>query len=59
MVHKFVVSGSVEERIDEMIADKRRLAREVLGGAGEVDVTSMDDDALIELVSLDVQRAMG
>ena len=59
LVHKFVVSGSVEERIDAMIADKRRLAREVLGGAGEVDVTSMDDDALIELVSLDVARAMG
>ena len=59
LVHKFVVNGSVEERIDAMIADKRQLAREVLGGAGEVDVTSLDDDALMELVSLDVERAMG
>ena len=59
LVHKFVVAGSVEERIDAMIADKRSLAREVLSGAGEVDVTSLGDDALIELVSLDVERAMG
>ena len=57
LVHKFVTSGSVEERIDQMIADKRQLARELLAGGGEVDLTSLNDSELLELVRLDVSRA--
>ena len=57
MVHKFVTSGSVEDRIDRMITEKRQLAREVLSGSCEVDLTSLGDDELIELVRLDVNRA--
>ena len=57
LVHKFVTSGSVEERIDRMIAEKRQLAREVLAGEGEVDLTSLSDEALLDLVRLDVSRA--
>ena len=58
LVHKFVTSGTVEERIDPMIAEKRKMARD-LRGVGEVDLTSLGDDALVELVSLDIERAMG
>jgi len=32
LVHKFVTSGSVEERIDKMIAEKRKMAAEILSG---------------------------
>ena len=56
LVHKFVTSGSVEERIDEMISSKRALAQELLSGK-EVDVTSLNDDELMNLVRLDIHRA--
>ena len=36
LVHKFITRGTVEERIDAMIADKRQLAEDVLGGDQEV-----------------------
>lgn len=58
LVHKFVTSGSVEERIDRMIGDKRKMAAEILSGGGEVDLTSLSNDELIDLVRLDVTRAV-
>ena len=57
LVHKFITSGTVEERIDAMIAEKRQLAEEVLGGSAEVNLTELPDDELINLVRLDVTRA--
>ncbi|MDR3415257.1 MAG: DEAD/DEAH box helicase [Nevskia sp.] len=59
LVHKFVTRGTVEERIDAMIADKRKLTEELLGGEGEVNLTELSDEALLQLVRLDVNRAMG
>ncbi len=58
LVHKFVTSGTIEERIDEMIAQKRQLADEVLATDGEVNLTELPDDELMQLVRLDVTRAM-
>ena len=57
LVHKFVTSGTIEERIDAMIAEKRQMAEEVLATDGEVSVTELPDDELMELVRLDVTRA--
>jgi hypothetical protein len=57
MVHKFVTTGTLEERIDTMIADKRRMAAEIISGGGEVDLTSLKDDELLDLVRLDITRA--
>jgi SNF2 family DNA or RNA helicase len=57
LVHKFVTSGTVEERIDELIDEKRQLANELLAGDGEVNLTELPDDELLRLVSLDVNRA--
>ncbi len=51
MVHKLVVQGTLEERIDAILQDKRQLAEQVVGG-GERWVTELDDDALRELVML-------
>ena len=56
-VHKFVTAGTVEERIDQMIADKRELAEDILGGDAEINLTELSDDALFELVRFDVTRA--
>ena len=57
LVHKFMTTGTVEERIDRMIAEKRKLADDVLAGDGEIDLTGLSDDALLDLVRLDVTRA--
>ena len=59
LVHKFMTTGTVEERIDEMIAEKRKLADDILNGGGEVNLTELSDEALIDLVRLDVTRAAG
>ena len=57
LVHRFVTRGTVEERIDRMIAEKRQMADDLLGGDGEIDLTALSDDELIDLVRLDVTRA--
>lgn len=57
LVHKFVCRGTVEERIDQMISDKRELASQILDGEGAVKLTEMGDDELLKFVSLDLERA--
>jgi non-specific serine/threonine protein kinase len=57
LVHKFVCRGTVEERIDEMIAGKRELAAQILDGDSGVKLTEMKDDELLKFVSLDLERA--
>ena len=57
LVHKFMTTGTVEERIDEMIAEKRKLADDILAGDAEVNLTELSDEALLDLVRLDVTRA--
>ena len=57
LVHRFVTRGTIEERIDRMIAEKRKLADDLLDGESEVNLTEMSDDELIDLVRLDVTRA--
>ena len=61
MVHKFVCRGTVEEKIDAMIAQKRQLAADLLdgdGSSGEVKLTEMSDAELLRLVSLDLNSAV-
>jgi non-specific serine/threonine protein kinase len=57
MVHKFVCRGTIEERIDAMIDEKRQLAADLLEGGAEKMLTEMNDAELIRFVSLDVERA--
>jgi SNF2 family DNA or RNA helicase len=56
LVHKFVCQGTIEERIDSLIAEKTQLATEVLEIGGERMLTEMSDAELIDMVSLDVGR---
>jgi non-specific serine/threonine protein kinase len=57
LVHKLVCRGTVEERIDATLEDKRKLSRELLEGGDEVRLTELDDRQLLELVSLDLRSA--
>jgi SNF2 family DNA or RNA helicase len=50
-VRKFVCIGTVEEKIDQLIEDKKALARLVVG-AGESWLTDLSSTELRELVSL-------
>ncbi|MBC7434376.1 MAG: DEAD/DEAH box helicase [Rubritepida sp.] len=59
LVHKFVCRGTVEERIGEMIDSKRSLSDAVLAGGEELNVTDLSDEALLRLVALDLNAAMG
>ncbi len=57
LVHKFVCRGTVEEKIDTMIAEKSSLAGDVIDGA-ETLLTEMSDSQLLDFVRLDVHKAL-
>jgi len=54
LVHKFICRGTVEERIDELIRAKQQLVKDVVEGGGEINLTEMSDDELLNLVKLDI-----
>ncbi len=53
IVHKFVNTGTIEEKIDAMIKDKVELADSVIGG-GEKWITEMSDAALLDMMRLEL-----
>jgi non-specific serine/threonine protein kinase len=57
LVHKLVCRGTIEERIDMLIASKRALAEEVVGGGTEKLLTEMSNAEILRLVSLDLASA--
>lgn len=56
-VHTFVCRGTVEEKIDTMLAEKSALANELLDGSGEKMLTEMSDSELLSFVKLDLAAA--
>jgi non-specific serine/threonine protein kinase len=58
LVHKFVCRGTVEDKIDQMIEAKQKLAGDFLGGGGEMLLTEMNDAELLKLVALDLNAAI-
>lgn len=52
LVHKLVASGTIEERIDQMINQKRALAGKVVG-AGERWITELSNSELRDLLTYD------
>lgn len=58
LVHKFICRGTVEDKIDQMIEAKQRLAGDFLGGGADTVLTEMKDDELLKLVALDLAAAM-
>ncbi|HAK94565.1 MAG TPA: ATP-dependent helicase [Planctomycetes bacterium] len=57
LVHKFICRGTVEERIDSLIDDKKALAGDILEGGAGVMLSEMPDEELLGIVALDVDRA--
>ena len=58
LVHKFLCRGTLEERIDQMIQDKRSLSGAVLTAGAEDAITELTNEELVELVQLDLARAV-
>ncbi|MCP9916356.1 DEAD/DEAH box helicase [Cyanobium sp. ATX 6F1] len=52
LVHKFITSGSVEEKIDRMIREKAKLAEDIIG-SGEEWLGGLDPGQLRDLVALE------
>lgn len=57
LVHKFICRGTVEEKIDELIAQKTSLGRDLLDGGGEALLTEMTNAELMHFVALDIGKA--
>jgi superfamily II DNA or RNA helicase len=57
LVHKLVCRGTLEERIDDLIESKRKLARQVVEGDAEVSLTELSNEEVLRLVSLDLRTA--
>jgi SNF2 family DNA or RNA helicase len=56
-VHKFVAMGTLEERIDEMIEDKKKLAGAIVG-ADESWLTELDNESFKKLIALNKSAMM-
>jgi len=57
-VHKFVTLGTMEERIDAMIEDKKRLSSSIVG-ADEAWLTELDNDTFKSLIALRRDAILG
>jgi superfamily II DNA or RNA helicase len=59
-VHKFVCRGTVEDKIDALIAQKSGLSKDLLDDTGgETLLTEMSNDQLLRFVALDINKALG
>ncbi len=58
LVHKFICRGTVEEKIDQLIDSKKQLAEDLLEGGADVLLTEMNDEELLNLVALDINKAL-
>ena len=52
MVHKFVTTGTIEEKIDAMMVDKKKLAGDILSTGNEQWITEFSNKELMNLFSL-------
>lgn len=57
LVHKFLVRGTIEERIDRLIEEKKGIASGVLEEGTATALTEMSNDELLRFVALDLKAA--
>jgi non-specific serine/threonine protein kinase len=57
LVHKFVTSGTLEEKIDALLSEKQQTADQILSTGAEKALTEMDNDELLRMISLDLEKA--
>jgi len=53
LVHKFITTGTIEEKIDKMIEDKLKLSGELIASSGENWITEMSSKELMYLFTLE------
>jgi SNF2 family DNA or RNA helicase len=56
-VHKFVTLGTLEEGIDQMIEDKKKIANSIVG-ADESWLTELDNESFKKLIALNKQMVL-
>ena len=57
LVHKFITSGTLEEKIDQLITDKQNTANQILtGGGAEKELTTMNNEELLDFIRLDITQ---
>jgi SNF2 family DNA or RNA helicase len=56
-VHKFVTLGTLEERIDQMIEDKKKIANSIVG-ADESWLTELDNESFKKLIALNKKMVL-
>lgn len=56
LVHKMICKGTIEEKIDQLIAGKVSVATDVLQVNAETLLTEMDNQQLLDLVRLDLNQ---
>jgi len=57
LIHKFICRGTIEEKINTLIESKQELSTTILSG-GEMRLTEMSNEELLQLVSLDINSAI-
>jgi len=58
MVHKFICTGTIEEKIDALIEDKKTLANEIVPSSAENWITELDDRQVKDLFRLTLTDPM-
>jgi len=56
VVHKLVCQGTIEEKIDAMIASKKELAENVIGSSGEKWITELNNEELMSMLRLELPK---
>ncbi len=56
-VHKFITVGTLEERIDQMIEDKKKIASNIVG-SDESWLTKLDNNSFKKLIALNREEVM-
>jgi len=59
LVHKFICRGTIEEKIDSLLNSKKSLSNEIMGQDNEVVLTELSNSELLNIVTLDIHRALG
>ena len=54
IVHKFITTGTIEEKIDKIIQQKTELADSVIGSSGENWITEMSNEEIVNMLRLEV-----
>jgi non-specific serine/threonine protein kinase len=53
IVHKLISSGTIEEKIDALIAEKSKLAQDVIGAGQETWIIELDNSEIMKLLRLE------